>query len=227
MSTDGPKNVIEVFLMAENRLLRDALGKVLGRRSDIRVVATVATAADVTARVAELRPQVLLLDSILTESDQQQAATLIPPGMPRLKIVMIGMEANRETFLNCVRAGISGYLLKDASATDVITAVRTVAVGGAICPPSLCQVLFEYFANQCLLAPNYYGKVQLGLTRREQELAHMISTGLSNKEIAVKLNLSEQTVKNHVHHMLRKLGTDNRIAAVELCRMHGLLAAVA
>jgi len=221
VGADRPRCAVDVFLVAENRLLRDALSKVLSRRSDIRVVAATTPVPDLAEKITGLKPHILLVDSaVLIDSN----ALPVRDGTCPLKTVMIGMEADRETFVQCVRAGISGYLLKDASAMEVVAAIRTVASGGAVCPPSMCRVLFDYFASRCSFAPTYYAKVQVGLTRREQELALMIGEGLSNKEIASKLNLSEQTVKNHIHHMLRKLGADNRLAAVELCRMHGFIA---
>jgi DNA-binding NarL/FixJ family response regulator len=139
-------------------------------------------------------------------------------------VVMVGMEANRETFLRAVRDGVVGYVLKDASAVEVAAAVRSVAGDEAVCPPTLCLNLFQYVATQRAQAPSFHIKHSLGLTRREQQLVQMISRGLTNKEIASQLNLSEQTVKNHIHRMLRKLGASDRLAAVELCRMPGAVA---
>jgi DNA-binding NarL/FixJ family response regulator len=120
-----------------------------------------------------------------------------------------------------VRDGIAGYVLKDASAMEVAAAVRSVANGEAVCPPSLCLALFERVANQNAQPASFVIRHNLGLTRREQQLVQLISGGLTNKEIATQLNLSEQTVKNHVHRMLRKLGATDRLSAVELCRQPG------
>jgi DNA-binding NarL/FixJ family response regulator len=131
---------------------------------------------------------------------------------------MIGMDADPETFLRGVREGVVGYILKDASALEVATAVRSVANDEAVCPPSLCLVLFEQVAKQNSHPASFVIRHNLGLTRREQQLVEMISHGLTNKEIASQLNLSEQTIKNHVHRMLRKIGASNRLTAVEMCR---------
>ena len=98
------------------------------------------------------------------------------------------------------------------------SAVRAVASDQAVCPPDLCLALFEYVATQRMHF-SFRLKRDLGLTRREQQLVQMIDRGLTNKEIASQLNLSEQTVKNHIHRMLRKLGASSRLAAVELCRV--------
>jgi DNA-binding NarL/FixJ family response regulator len=137
---------------------------------------------------------------------------------PDLKVVMVGMESDQGTFLKAVRDGIVGYVLKEASAMEVAACVRAVANGEAVCPPSLCMALFEQLVNPAPQAPAFVFRPGLGLTRREQQLVQMIGRGLTNKEIAFQLNLSEQTVKNHVHRMLRKLGASDRLGAVERCR---------
>jgi len=136
---------------------------------------------------------------------------------------MIGMEADGELFLRAVREGIAGYLLKDAPAAEVAAAVRSVASSYAVCPQELCQVLFDYVSRQRAHLPNLAIKQQLGLTRREQQLVELISRGLTNKEIAVELGLSEQTVKNHIHRVIRKVGVSDRLEAVEMCRTQGFL----
>ena len=107
---------------------------------------------------------------------------------------------------------------------EVAAAVRSVANDEAVCPPGLCLTLFERVANQNTQPASFVVRHSLGLTRREQQLVQMISRGLTNKEIASQLNLSEQTVKNHIHRMLRKVGATNRLGAVELCRAPGAVA---
>jgi two-component system NarL family response regulator len=149
----------------------------------------------------------------------------IREALPDLKVVMIGMEPNRELFLQAVREGVAGYLLKDATAADVAAAVRSVANHCAVCPPELCQALFDYVAQQRTSFPSFFVKQQFGLTRREQQLVEMIGRGFTNKEIAGDLGLSEQTVKNHIHRVLRKVGVRDRLAAVEACRTQGFLPA--
>lgn len=219
----GAENVlsVDVFLLAENRLLREALAKVLGNKDGIRVVAAVPLDDTVFPRFRELCPQILAIDSsVLTRAGLEFIPT-IQASLPGIKILALGMDNNPHTFLRCVKAGVSGYLLKEASANEVASAVRTVAENGAVCPPSLCITLFRQVASPA--SQLYQGKAKLGLTRREQQLATMIGQNLSNKEIANQLNLSEQTVKNHVHRMLRKLGASDRLTAVEMCRLEGVV----
>jgi len=172
--------------------------------------------------MAAVSAQVLLFDPVDAASSLALVRA-IRESFPGLKVVLIGMEPNGDLFLRAVREGIAGYLLKDATAADVATAVRSVANNHAVCPPELCQTLFDYVAQQRETYPSFFVKHQLGLTRREQQLVEMIGRGSTNKEIAGDLGLSEQTVKNHIHRVLRKLGVRDRLAAVEMCRTQGAL----
>jgi DNA-binding NarL/FixJ family response regulator len=142
--------------------------------------------------------------------------------IPGLKVVMIGMEEDADTFLKAVRAGAVGYVLKDASAMDVVAAVRAVAQDEAACPPRLYLSLFKYVSREWNKVPNIRVKVRLGLTRRQQQLIPLVAQGLTNKEIASHLLLSEQTIKNHIHRMMQRVGAEDRLAIVEMVRMQGI-----
>ncbi len=209
---------VQVFILAENRLLREALTRILNKKSDLCVVGASAFVPDIVPQIAGASPDVLLTDSAALALSDLRLVSEVRAALPGLKVVMIGMDADRESFLRGVRDGIVGYVLKDASAVEVAACVRAVANGEAVCPPSLSLALFEHIARQNGNLMHFPLRSNLGLTRREQQLVHMISRGLTNKEIASQLNLSEQTVKNHVHRMLRKIGASDRLAAVEICR---------
>ena len=211
--------IIGVFILAENRLLREALTRVLSKKSDIQVVGACAFSPQVVEQIAEAAADVLVSDSSATAFSDLQLIREARAAVPGLKVVMVGMEDDREIFLQAVRDGVAGYVLKEASAAEVATAVRAVANHEAACPPALCMALFEHVAAEQVRVLTFRLKHNLGLTRREQQLVQMIERGLTNKEIASQLNLSEQTVKNHVHRMLRKLGAPDRLTAVELCRV--------
>jgi len=215
---------VQVFILAENRLLREALTRILSKKSDIRVVGASPFSPDVVEQISGVGPDVLLSDSAAIALSDLRLISEVRAAVPGLKVVMIGMDADREIFLRAVRDGIVGFVLKDASAMEVAAAVRSVANDEAVCPPGLCLALFERVANQNAHAPSFVIRHNLGLTRREQQLVQLISCGLTNKEIASQLNLSEQTVKNHIHRMLRKLGATDRLGAVEMCRMPGAVA---
>jgi DNA-binding NarL/FixJ family response regulator len=224
VTTEAISGTIGVFLLAENRLLRDALTKILNKKNDIRVLAASAYSPQALQQVTELAPHVLLLDCAALGSAQVEVIAAARKALPGLKVVMIGMESDKEAFLRFVRAGVAGYVLKDAPASEVAAAVRSAATDEAVCPPRLCLALFECIARQWAQIPRFNGKHTFGLTRREQQLVEMIGGGLTNKEIANELNLSDQTVKNHIHRILKKLGVSDRLSAVEVCRIQRLSA---
>jgi DNA-binding NarL/FixJ family response regulator len=224
VATEAIFETIDVFLLAENRLLRDALTKILNKKSDIRVVAASAFSPQALQQITDLAPHVLLLDGPALGMSQVEIIAAARKALPGLKVVMIGMELDKEAFLRFVRAGVAGYILKDAPASEVAAAVRAAATDEAVCPPRLCLALFECIARQWTQIPRFGSRQTLGLTRREQQLVEMVGCGLTNKEIANKLNLSDQTVKNHIHRILQKLGVSDRLSAVEVCRIQNLSA---
>lgn len=215
---------IRVFILTENRLLREALARILSKKNEIQVVGASAFSPDVVQQISAVAPDVLLSDSAAVALSDLRLISEVRAAIPGLKVIMIGMDDDPEIFLRAVRDGIVGFVLKDASAMEVATAVRSVANNEGVCPPSLCLALFDRVASQNAHHSSFVIRHNLGLTRREQQLVQMISHGLTNKEIASQLNLSEQTVKNHIHRMLRKLGATDRLGAVELCRMPGAVA---
>jgi two-component system response regulator DevR len=208
----------QVYLLAENRLFREALTRILNKKGEIRVLGASALCPEIFPRIAELRPDILLADATAIAVSEASIVSELRKIIPELKVIMIGMDADRELFLHAVREGALGYVLKDASALEVAAAVRAVINQEAVCPPSFVSVLFEAVAQSHAACPTAQVKRELGLSRREQQLIHMISEGLTNKEIASRLNLSEQTVKNHVHRMLRKVGATDRLMIVERWR---------
>jgi DNA-binding NarL/FixJ family response regulator len=212
---------VSVFLLAQNRLLREALTRILSKKSHISVVGSCALSSTSLNEVLAANPDVLIMDSFTTNPMHLQFVREIQHQMASVKLVMIGMDPNGEHFLQAIREGALGYVLKDAAADEVVGAVRLVANGDAVCPPQLCALLFRFVATQNQL-PNFRVRSTLGLTNREQQLVGLISQGLTNKEIASQLQLAEQTVRNHVHRMLRKVGVSHRLAVVEMCRVQGM-----
>jgi len=212
-----------VYILSENRFLREALSRMLRKQSALGALSGPSITAEVKAEILGAGVRVLLLDSVSLFLAEDDAIQKLRAEAPALKILLIGMEDDDQTFLQIVRRGAIGYLLKEASAAEVVGAVRAVTNGEAVCPPRLCRLLFESVAQQTHWLPQSRSRSQWGLTRREQQLVPLIARGLRNKEIAGHLNVSEQTVKNHVHRILHKVGADTRLDAVDLCREQGLL----
>ena len=211
---------VKIFLLAQNRLLLEALTRILRKRSEFVVVQATACTPESVTLVDDSGCDVLLIDSSVTEAYGFQLVQDTVGAVDGLKVLMIGMEEEEGLFLKAVSSGAAGYVLKDASTADVVSAIRAVTRDEAVCPPRLCRSLFRYVAGTHAGLPNMRVKSQLGLTRRQQQLVPLLAQGLTNKEIALQLNLSEQTVKNHVHRMLQKVGADDRLSVVEMVKVN-------
>jgi two-component system response regulator NreC len=217
------KEACTIFLAAENRLLRESLSRLLRRKSGISVVGESGNTLGSIPQIADSGSEILLLDNATVARTNPNLVAQILEAIPDLKIILIGVDDNEESFLHAVRSGVVGYLLREASALDVLSAVRAVARGEAVCPPQLTLTLFRCFANQLRGVSYYRTRAEFGLTRRQQQLLSLVAKGWTNKEIASTLNLSEQTVKNHIHRILRQVDADDRYEAVETIRASGLL----
>ena len=210
-----------VFLVAQNRLLREALSRVLANKNDIEVVGSCAVTPSCLQDISGTNPDILVIDSFTASHAHLEFVREVQRSLPDVRLVMIGMDSDGQHFLQFIREGAMGYIAKDASALEVVSAVRTVAAGGAACSSDLCAFLFRFAARQNQL-PSFHARSKLGVTTREQQLVGFISQGLTNKDIANELQLAENTVRNHVHRMLRKVGASHRLAVVDICRMEGI-----
>ncbi len=212
--------VADVFLLAENRLLREALIRILTKKCDICVVGAAAYSLDTLEQLIAVRPGIVLLDSLdLIFSETKLIATL-HTAIPGVRIVVVDMELDERTFLRAVAEGVVGYVLKDASAAEVAATIRAVSAGEAVCPPSFSMALFNVVQRHLL--PGASIGPSRALSRREQELVGLLRERLTNKEIAARLYLAEQTVKNHVHRIMRKIGAPDRLAIVERCEWESI-----
>src|SRR6202163_3349275 len=213
-----PSYSVSVFLMASNRLLRETLARLLVRRGGFKVCGDSPCVPDAFSLVGASGADVLILDSVCARTSACALISQTNNQIPSIKVVLIDMEDDPDIFLDCIRAGAAGYLLKDASSAEVVSGVRAVTQGQAICPPQLCAHLFEAFSRMQVADPSARIKREFGLTRRQQQIVPLISQGLTNKEIASLLNLSEQTVKNHVHGIMRCVGVKNRLEVMDATR---------
>jgi DNA-binding NarL/FixJ family response regulator len=214
--------IVDVFVLAENRLLREALLRVFAKKNEIRVVGSNSYSPDIHEQIMATAPAIIVLDSIGLSHSSAQLISTLRSAIPDVKLVMVDMDADELTFLRAIRQGVVGYVLKDACAIELVSTIRSVAAGEAVCPPSLTAVLFRYASRPPSTVSSISWGAELGLSRREQQLMMLLRDGLTNKEIASQLNISEQTVKNHVHNIMRKLGARDRLAAVRRCEVFRL-----
>ena len=209
----------DVYLLAENRLLRETLARLLQKRANICVVGVRAASDSAIEAILASQCEIVLTDCLSTSQGTCLIRKLLDK-LPRLKIVLFGMDEDPNTFWQSACLGISGYLLKDATATEIIAAVRAVSQGEAACPPRLCMSLIQRLAQQSRTLAALEGApgAKASLTHRQLELVDLVGKGLTNKEIAASLNLSEFTVKNHIRRIMRQVDADSRHDAVEMVR---------
>ncbi len=210
-----------VFLVAGNRLLRETLAKLLNKRGDFNVCGVSPCVPNPASSIATSGADILILDSNIKGQSDFAFISEIVSQVPSIKVVLIDMDCDPEVFLGSVRAGATGYILRDASAAEVVSGVQAVAQGQAICPSQLCAHLFHAFSRQSTEIPSARLKVDFGLTRRQQQLIPLISQGLTNKEIGSHLNISEQTVKNHIHEIMRRTGANDRLQVIDQTGLRG------
>jgi DNA-binding NarL/FixJ family response regulator len=213
------------YVLAEHRLLRESLVRLLRKKTDIQVVGESRHFDSTSAEIIASNCDVLLLDSVTTPHAAKLLDELFEKA-PKIKIVLFGMEEDPQVFLKAVRLGVRGYVVKDASAADIVAAVRGVALGQAVCSPKLCTALFQHVSSEFHKQPGITdreARIKFGLTHRQSQLVALVATGLTNKEIAANLNLSEFTVKNHLRRIMRQVDADDRHQAVDVIRASGLL----
>jgi DNA-binding NarL/FixJ family response regulator len=212
-----------VYIAAENRLLREALSRMLTKQGDIDVVGFNSTGPFQVEGLIDEKADILLLTSRGSLGEDVFVIRQVRLTAPTVRILLVGMTEDETEFFQYVRAGIRGYLPRDASAEDVLQAMHAVQAGEAVCPGSLCALLFRFFEREATSVHSASIHPRLGLTRREQQIVPLIAQGLTNKEIANQFCLSEQTVKNHLYRMKHKVGAGDRFGIVHLCRTQGFL----
>jgi DNA-binding NarL/FixJ family response regulator len=208
---------VRVYVVAENRLLRETLVRLFRKRSEISIVGDTCCSDSAIADIASAKSELLLLDCFNSSNSSDDWLSDLQESLPEIKIVLFGMDEDPGVFLEAVRRGVAGYVLKNASATDLLDAVRTVAQGEAACPTKFCKVLFKTVAAG---AEDKDGRATtpFELTQRQRQLMSLVAMGLSNKEIAANLNLSEFTVKNHIYRVMKQVDAQSRHEAVTLIR---------
>ena len=211
---------IRTFLLIENRLLREALVRLFSKRADLLVVGQCGYADAGALHEFDSKCDVLVIDSLQIPCLSRITA-IEATDRTSFRTIVIARESDEKHFLAGVRLGIAGYLLQDASASDVVAAVRAVFRGEAVCPPQLCSALFRFVAQMAREMPVQNAPPKPDLTLRQQQLVALVAKGLTNKEIASHLNLSQFTVRNHIHRILKQVDAESRSEAVETIRAYG------
>jgi DNA-binding NarL/FixJ family response regulator len=202
--------MLRVVIADDQPMMRAGFKAVLESAGDITVVAEAATGEEAIRAAREHRPDVVLMDIRMPVLDGIEATRQLP-GQRVLILTTFGLD---EYIIDALRAGASGFLLKDASIQDVLAAVRAVAAGDDVLSAAVTRQLLDQVARRLPAAVSRVPHELDTLTDREQEVLRMLAAGFSNAEIAVALVVSEATVKSHVSHILGKLGLRDRVQAV-------------
>ena len=217
-SETGIAQVTKLFLIIENRMLREAMTALFQKQPDFVLLDSVRYSPSAYKLIAASVCDILLADQASASAFPANFISDLLSLSPGRKAILFGMENDPELFLEAVRSGTSGYLLGEASAEETIAAVRRVVAGEAVSPPCLCHHLFQFVARSSRegsMILNQRLCQRLGLTARQQQLMALLARGFTNKEIAESMRLSEFTVKNHVHRIMRRLNAQSRYAAVQ------------
>jgi DNA-binding NarL/FixJ family response regulator len=214
---------IRVLIADDQAMVRQGFTVLLNAEPGIEVVGQALNGLEAVAKVAELAPDVVLMDIRMPELGGIEATRRVTRGDPAAKVLVLTTFDLDEYVYEALRAGASGFLLKDASAADLAHAVRVVAAGEALLAPNVTKRLISEFARMSG-APRAPLRERIAdLTERETEVLSLIARGLSNAEIAGQLVLAEQTVKTHVSRMLLKLGLRDRTQAAVFAYEVGLV----
>jgi DNA-binding NarL/FixJ family response regulator len=220
MSTTGQPEVekspdaIRVLIVDDHALFRRGLEMVLAQEQDIVVVGEASDGTEAVQKAQELMPDIVLMDVRMPKRGGIEATRQIKELLPHSKILMLTISDEEADLYDAIKAGATGYLLKEVSIEEVAQAVRAVQAGQSLISPSMASKLLSEFATMVKRADEKQAVPQPRLTDREMEVLKLVAQGRNNRDIAKELFISENTVKNHIRNILEKLHLHSRMEAV-------------
>jgi DNA-binding NarL/FixJ family response regulator len=217
-------DAVRVMVVDDQGLVREGLMTLLGTAAGITAVVAAADGAEAVALAARHRPDVVLMDLRMPVLDGVEATRQIRSALPDTEIVVLTTHADEASILDALRAGARGYLTKDAGIAEISRAVHAAAAHQAVLDPVAQSALIEAAsagARSARVGPSP-ANLPDDLTPREAEVLSLVAEGLSNREIASTLVVSEATVKTHINHLFAKIGARDRAQAVHYAYTHGL-----
>lgn len=217
----GRKSPIALVLIDDNRLLREGMAAMIHTQPGFKVLAASADVDEALAKVREARPDVVLLDFGLEDHDSLSLTATVHAEVPSARVIVMGLMPLQEDVADYVRAGASGFIMKDASFEEFFETIRAVAAGAEILPKALTASLFTQIALNVAVGSKAKILESVRLTNREQEVIGLLGEGLSNKEIATRLHIAVHTVKSHVSNILEKLALHSRLEVAAFSHQGG------
>lgn len=201
--------MISIAVIEDNRLVREGIASLLNHTKNFKVVAVASTGDPDVLRVAN--PDVVLLDVGLLDNDSLRFAESIKTDFPLAKVIMMDLLPIHEDIVDFVNAGVSGFILKDATFEDLVNTINSVMKGEHVLPSAMTSTLFSQIAKDAVLRGREGALDAVRMTPREREVIRLIGDGMSNKEIAADLNIATHTVKSHVRNVMEKLALHTRL----------------
>ncbi|NPV73708.1 MAG: response regulator transcription factor [Pelotomaculum sp.] len=202
---------IRVLIADDHALVREGLCKILSMEKSIEVVGEAENGEQAIKLALKIIPDIILMDINMPKTNGIEATRIIKSRLPEVGIIALTIHDQEEYLFELIKAGISGYVLKDISPDLLIQTILGVTRGESFIPPSMTAKVFAEFTRLSIISSRY--SHPLGLTRREVDVLRLVAQGDSNRSIAQKLFISEKTVKNHLTSIFQKLGVDDRTQA--------------
>ena len=214
---------ISILIVDDHALLRQGIKKVLDLEPDLQVVGEAADGEEAVKMTLQLKPDIVLLDVNMPKKNGLEVTKELRDLVPQSKIVLLTIHDDENYVIEVVRAGATGYLLKDIEPGMLIKAIRSVYAGESFIYPTLAKSLFYEASGQGKRPESGRRGSQDSLTMREIEVLQLIGQGLSNQEMAQRMFLSEKTIKNHLTNIFRKINVTDRTQAVIYAIKHKIV----
>ena len=216
-------NKVRVLIADDHQVVREGLSAILTTKEDIEVVGLAKDGVEAVEMTRTLLPDVVLMDISMPRMNGVEATREIKRENPHIGVVVLTMYAEEEHIFDLVKAGATGYLLKDADSSQIVKAIRAIAEGESLIQPSVASKILSEFSRLAERKGRKQGRLEHGLTDREITVLKLVAEGKTNKEIANALELSEKTVKNHVRNIFHKLHVYDRTQAAIHAIRKGLI----
>jgi two-component system NarL family response regulator len=214
---------MKILIVDDHILFREGLVSLLKKQPDFQVIGEAGTVDEAIQLAIARSPDVILMDFSLPDGTGLDATQAILAHLPKTKIVFLTVHETDDRLFSAVRSGAKGYLLKNIPVTTLLASLRALDAGEMAISPSMSTRIIEEYAQNPSYPSHNGPPVNTSLTTREIEILSLISKGSTNREIAQKLVISENTVKNHIHNILEKLGLKNRREALQYARRFRLI----